>query len=130
MTDRALNLLGLALRGGNLAVGEEPVAGACRAGTARLVLIAAGAAPNSADRAIRAAEKGGVPWANVPWDKETLGGALGRSLCAVAALTDQGLAGALAGQLAQRDETLRPIALALKEKKKSRAGKARRDVNL
>ncbi|MCI8699080.1 MAG: 50S ribosomal protein L7ae [Oscillospiraceae bacterium] len=125
MTDSALSLLGLALRGNNLAIGEEPVAEACKAGRARLVLTAADAAQNSADRAGRMAELGGVPWVRLPWDKETLGRALGRRLCAVAALTDRGLAAALAEKLAGRDEDLRPIASLLNETKKSRAGMKR-----
>lgn len=125
MTDSALSLLGLALRGNNLAIGEEPVAEACKAGRARLVLTAADAAQNSADRAGRMAELGGVPWVRLPWDKETLGRALGRRLCAVAALTDQGLAAALAEKLAGRDEGLCPIASLLNETKKSRAGMKR-----
>ena len=124
MTDSALTLLGLALRGGNLAVGEEPVAEACKTRRARLVLSAADAADNSVERAGRVAQLGGVPWARVPWDKETLGGALGRRLCAVAALTDRGLAAALAGKLAAADETLRPaLEPLLDEKKKPRAKK-------
>ena len=121
MTDSALSLLGLALRGNNLAIGEEPVAEACKAGRARLVLTAADAAQNSVDRAGRMAELGGVPWVRLPWDKETLGRALGRRLCAVAALTDRGLAAALAEKLAGRDENLRPIASLLEETKKPRA---------
>ena len=121
MTDSALSLLGLALRGNNLAIGEEPVAEACKAGRARLVLTAADAAQNSADRAGRMAELGGVPWVRLPWDKETLGRALGRRLCAVAALTDRGLAAALAEKLAGRDENLRPIESLLEETKKPRA---------
>ena len=125
MTDSALSLLGLALRGNNLAIGEEPVAETCKAGRARLVLTAADAAQNSADRAGRMAELGGVPWVRLPWDKETLGRALGRRLCAVAALTDRGLAAALAEKLAGRDEDLRPIASLLNETKKSRAGMKR-----
>ena len=124
MTDNALSLLGLALRGGNLAVGEEPVAEACKAGRARLVMSAADAARNSADRAARMAEHGGVPWICLPWDKETLGGALGRRLCATAALTDRGLAGALAQKLAARDSGLHPaLEPLLDKKKKSRAVK-------
>ena len=39
-----LSLLGLALRGGRLAVGEEPSALAAKAGQARLLLTAASAA--------------------------------------------------------------------------------------
>ena len=124
MTDSALSLLGLALRGSNLAVGEEPVQDACKTHRARLVMSAADAAQNSVDRAGRMAETGGVPWICLPWDKETLGGALGRKLCAVAALTDQGLASALAEKLIQTDEGLRSaLEPLLTEKKKPRAVK-------
>ncbi len=121
MTDSALSLLGLALRGNNLAVGEAPVEEACKTRRAWLVVSAADAAQNSVDRAGRWAEAGGVPWIRVPWDKEVLGGALGRSVCAMAALTDRGLAAALAEKLAGRDENLRPIASLLNEKKNGRA---------
>lgn len=110
MTDSTLSLLGLALRGGNLAVGEEPVREACKTRRARLVLTAADAADNSADRARRWAEENGVPWTRVPWDKAALGGALGRNTCAMAALTDGGLAAALAGKLAGSDAKYRPLA--------------------
>ena len=55
MTDTVLAALGLALRGGNLAVGEEPVAEACRTGKARVVLLASDAAGNTARRATRLA---------------------------------------------------------------------------
>ena len=122
MTDNALSLLGLALRGNNLAVGEEPVEEACKTGRAKLVLTAADAAPNSAERAQRWAQAGAVPWIPAPWTKEELGGALGRSVCAMAALTDRGLAAALAGKLAQADESLRPaLKPLLEETKKPRA---------
>lgn len=121
VTDSALSLLGLALRGNNLAVGEAPVEEACKTRRAWLVVSAADAAQNSVDRAGRWAEAGGVPWIRVPWDKEVLGGALGRSVCAMAALTDRGLATALAEKLAGRDENLHPIASLLNEKKNGRA---------
>ena len=126
MTDSALSLLGLALRGGHLAVGEEPVREACKTRRATLVLTAADAAQNSADRARRWAEESGVPWRQVPWDKETLGNALGRKLCAVAALTDQGLTAALAEKLRPADQGSRSILEPYLEsisndKKKSRA---------
>ena len=111
MTDSALSLLGLALRGGRLAVGEEPVREACKTRRAALVLTAADAAQNSVDRGRRWAEDSGVPGMRVSWDKETLGNALGRKLCAVAALTDRGLTAALA-------EKLESIS---NDKKKSRA---------
>ena len=110
MTDNALSLLGLALRGNHLAVGEAPVEEACKARRARLVLSAADAAQNSVDRAGRWARNGEVPWLRVPWDKETLGGALGRASCAMAALTDGGLAAALVRKLADIDPAYRELA--------------------
>lgn len=114
MTDKALSLLGLALRGNNLAVGEAPVEEACRTGRAKLVLTAVDAAGNTADRARRWAEQGGVPWAHAPWSKAELGFALGRSVCAVTAVTDGGLAAALAGKLSlppMPEETKKPRAV-------------------
>ena len=126
MTDSSLSLLGLALRGNNLAVGEEPVREACRTRRAALVLTAADAAQNSVDRCRRWAEEGGVPWIQVSWDKETLGNALGRKLCAVAALTDRGLTAALAEKLLREDlgprSVLEPFLASISnDKKKSRA---------
>ena len=127
MTDSALNLLGLALRGGNLAVGEQPVREACKTRRAALVLTAADAAQNSEDRARRWAEDSGAPQVRLPWDKEALGNALGRKLCAVAAVTDRGLAAAFAEKLLRADRGPRSILEPFLEsisndKKKSRAG--------
>ncbi len=122
MTDSALSLLGLALRGNNLALGEEPVADACKARRAVLVVTAADAAQNSLDRARRWAESGGAAHTPVPWDKETLGYALGRGSCAMAALTDRGLAGVLAEKLVRADVGLRPsLEPLLHENKNGRA---------
>jgi ribosomal protein L7Ae-like RNA K-turn-binding protein len=104
--DSALNLLGLALRGGNLAVGEDPVGDACRAGRARVVLLAADAAENTAQRAARLIGERDVPLVTLPWDKGQVGGCLGRSACALAALTDAGLAAALLAKLAAEDPDL------------------------
>ena len=110
MTDNALSLLGLALRGNNLAVGGAPVEEACKTRRAKLVLTAADAAENSAQRARRWAQGGNVPWAQAPWDKETLGRTLGRSTCAMAALTDVGLAAALVRKLPDIDPAYRSLA--------------------
>ena len=44
--DRILSLLGLALRGGRLVLGEEPVESVARARDARLILLACDAADN------------------------------------------------------------------------------------
>ena len=49
-SNRILSLLGLALRGGNLAVGEEPVEAVARARDARVLLLASDAADNTRRR--------------------------------------------------------------------------------
>ena len=118
--DSALRLLGIARKAGRVEVGEEPAGAACRARQARLLLVAADAADNSVRRAAHFAEAGKVPWLRAPWDKGTMGGAVGRSACAMLALTDAGLAAALAEKLAQAH----PEAAAAAEELSGRAARA------
>lgn len=103
MNNNILSLLGLALRGGRLAVGEEPTALAARAGQARLLLAASDAAGNTLRRAEHLAGEGHCLWLVLPFTKAELGGALGRGSAALAALTDTGLAAALTERLALLD---------------------------
>lgn len=103
MNNNILSLLGLALRGGRLAVGEEPVALAAKSGQARLLLAASDAAGNTLRRAEHLAEEGHCLWLILPFTKAELGGALGRGTAAIAALTDTGLAAALTKRLAILD---------------------------
>lgn len=116
MTDSTLGLLGLARRGGNLALGEEPVAEACRSGRAKLVLLADDAGPSTVRRANRLAQEGKVELIHLPYAKSELGQCLGRSSCALLAPTDLGLAAALVRGLARREESLGVLAHALEEK--------------
>lgn len=99
MTDPFLTTLGLALRGRALAVGEAPVEEACKAHKARLILLASDAAGNTKDRAARLSERCGAPLAALPFAKSQLGGALGRAVCAVIAVTDSGFAASLQKKL-------------------------------
>ena len=101
--DPILHLLGLAKKAGRLEVGEEPVGAACRARQARLVLLAADAAPNTYRRAAHFGEAGNVLWLQLPFTKEELGFSLGRSSCAMLALTDAGFAAAVSEKLRARD---------------------------
>ena len=95
MTANALGLLGLARKAGKLEIGEEPVGAACRGHRAKLVLTASDAAGNTAEKAARLARSAGVPCQTVSFSREELGAALGRRMCAVLALTDEGFARAL-----------------------------------
>ena len=101
--DRILSLLGLSLRGGNLAVGEEPVDAAARAKDARLLLLAADSADNTRRRCEHMALAGNCLWVRLPCTREQMGRALGRTSVALAAVTDIGLASALAKLLAELD---------------------------
>ena len=101
--DNALRLIGLARKGGRVEVGEEPVAAATRAHKARLVVLASDAADNTLRRASRFALSAGVPVLQSPYTKGELGLAVGRSSCAMLALTDYGLAASFARKLAETD---------------------------
>lgn len=101
--DPILHLLGLAKKAGRLEIGEEPVGAVCRARHARLILLAADAAPNTRRRAAHFGEAGSVLWLEVPYTKGELGFQLGRSSCAMLALTDAGFAASLVEKLAARD---------------------------
>ena len=98
--DSVLRLLGIAYKAGRVAVGEEPVASAARAHSARVILLAADAADNSARRAQHLAQAGHIPVSAIPFTKAELGRAVGRSSCAMLAVTDAGLALAVAQRLA------------------------------
>ena len=115
--DPILHLLGLARKAGRLEIGEEPVGAVCRARQARLVLLAADAAPNTRRRCAHFGEAGDVLWLELPFTKEELGFSLGRGSCAMVALTDAGFAAAVAETLERTGgEKYAAAAQRLKEK--------------
>ena len=120
-----LSLLGLALRGGRLVLGEEPVEGAARARDARVLLLASDAADNTRRRCQHFAVMGDCLWLRVPFTKAELGQALGRSSVAIAALTDVGLASAVVHRLAEVDPVQYDEAAARLELKAKRAAERR-----
>ena len=103
MSDAALHMLGLARKAGRIEVGEEPVGAACRARKAKVLLLACDAADNTARRAEHFAQAGNTLCVSVPFTKEQMGGAVGRASCAMAALTDAGMAASFLNKLAQAD---------------------------
>ena len=124
-SDRILSLLGLALRGGNLAVGEEPVEAVARARDARVLLLASDAADNTRRRVEHFAEAGQCLWLRVPFTKAELGRAVGRSSAAVTAVTDIGLANTIVHRLAELDPVKYDEAAAKLELKAKRAAERR-----
>ncbi len=99
----ALSMAGMALRAGRLEIGEDPAGDACREKRCRLLLVARDAAENTRRRADRFAQEGQCLTLALPFTREELGAALGRGSCAMAAVTDLGLAQAIAGKLADQD---------------------------
>lgn len=121
MNSNILSLLGLALRGGRLAVGEEPAALAAKAKQARLILLASDAAGNTIRRAEHLAREGHCLHLTLPFSKAEMGGALGRGTAAIAALTDTGLAAAVTERLAALDPERYGEAAARMDLKRRRA---------
>lgn len=85
-----LKFLGLARRAGKLVMGDKAVADAAR--SAVVICTAEDLAQGSLKRAEKAAERGNVRIITLPYSKEEIGRALGRSTCGILALTDEGFA--------------------------------------
>ena len=128
MSTAALNLLGIALRGGNLTVGEEPVEAVARARDARLLILASDAADNTRRRVAHFADAGQCIWVRVPFTKAGLGQTLGRSAVAVCAVTDIGLAAAIAHKLAETDPVRFDETAARLDLKAQRAAERRQEL--
>lgn len=104
MNDRALHLLSLAKKGGNLAAGEENVGAACRKGKARLVICASDIGENALRRARGWAQSCQTPLIRPNVDKDALGAALGRPVCALVGVTDRKLAAAFVRALEEKEQ--------------------------
>ena len=96
-------MIGLAKKAGRVEIGEEPVGSAARSKHARVILVASDAAAGSVRRAYAFAQTGACLCLTIPADKDALGRALGRSSCAMAAVTDVGFADAIVKKLAVMD---------------------------
>ena len=101
--EKILSMIGLAHKAGRVEIGEEPVGSAARAKKARIILVAGDAAAGSVRRAMGFANTGSCLCLVIPASKEELGRALGRTSCAMAAITDMGFADAIAKKLAALD---------------------------
>ena len=131
MNDNGLSLLGLALRGGRLAVGDDAVSDAAFRKDARLILTASDASEHVRRSAEHLARQGDCLAGTLPCTKAELGGALGRGSAAVCALTDIGLAASLAKRLAAEDperwtEAAERLSLKAKRAKERRSTRADR----
>lgn len=104
MADRALNYIGIMRKAGACAVGETDSGAACRAGKAKLLLVASDASENARHRAAGFVYGRGIPLVTLPYGKADLAGILGRGATSMLAVTDLGLADAVMKPLAASDE--------------------------
>jgi len=90
--DKALNYMALARKAGRIELGEEPVGAAARAQHARLVVVASDAGDHTWRRAKSFVAGTDQQCVKVPYTKEEMGMAIGRSALALAAFTDPAMA--------------------------------------
>lgn len=102
--NRALGLLSISRKGGNLTVGEEQVGAVARAGRARLLLVASDASDHTVRRARSFVAGTAQPMLLLPFSKDELGQALGVASCAIAAITDVRLAQAFVKALGEPEK--------------------------
>ena len=122
--DRALNYMGLARKAGLIELGEEPVGAVARARKARLEVVAQDATDHtwrSAKSFVAGSEQICL---KIPYTKDQLGQAVGRSELALAAFTDPALAVAFLQALNQPDryktelESLEKLSARIRQRKK------------
>ncbi len=101
--DKALNYLALARKAGLIELGEEPVGAAARAQKARLMIVAEDATDHTWRRAKSFVSGSEQICLKVPYSKDLLGQAVGRTALALAAFTDPALALAFIKALGQPD---------------------------
>ena len=125
--DKALNYLALARKAGFAELGEEPVGAVAREGHARLVLVASDASDHTWRRAKSFVAGTRQQLIRLPYTKDEMGFAIGRTSLAVAAITDIGLALSLAKSLegVQNKDVLAALEeMAQKAKQRQKEAKA------
>lgn len=99
--DRSLNYLALARKAGRIELGEEPVGAAARAQHARLVIVAQDASDHTWRRAKSFVAGTNQQCVKIPYSKDDMGMAVGRTSLAIAAMTDSAMALAFLKSLGQ-----------------------------
>ena len=102
--DKALNYMALARKAGRIELGEEPVGGAARAGKACLVVVAADAGDHTWRKAKSFVAGTNQVAVKLPFSKDEMGMATGRTSLAIAAFTDPAMALACLKSLPQQEK--------------------------
>lgn len=98
-----LNYLSLARKAGLIELGEEPVGAAARAGHARLIVVAKDASDHTWRRAKSFAAGTTQQCIRIPYSKDEMGLAIGRTSLAIGAFTDPAMALAFVRALDDQD---------------------------
>ena len=102
--DKALNYLALARKGGRAELGEEPVGAAARALHAHLIIVASDASDHTWRRAKSFSAGTDQQCVRLPYTKDEMGFAIGRTALAIAAITDVQMALALVNALGEPEK--------------------------
>jgi ribosomal protein L30E len=122
--DKTLNYLALARKAGYAELGEEPVGGAARAGKAYVIVVASDAGDHTWRRAKAFAAGTDQQAVRLPYTKDEMGMAIGRSALAVAAITEVSMALALISSLPQPPQDAVAVLTEKAEKQKQRKKEA------
>lgn len=125
--DKALNYLALARKAGLAELGEEPVGAMSRTGKAYAILVASDASDHTWRRAKSFAAGTEQQCIRLPYSKDEMGFAIGRTSLAIAAVTDAALALALVESLGAPEKYREPLEVlrAKSEKLKKRQSEAK-----
>ena len=124
METKVLNYLSLARKGGMAELGEEPVGAVSRARKARLVVVAQDATDHTWRRAKSFVAGSEQICLKIPYTKDQLGLAVGRTELALAAFTDPALARAFLKALEKPErykteiESLEKLSTRIRQRKK------------
>ena len=123
--DKALNYLSLARKAGTAELGEEPAGAAARAGKAYALLVASDCGDHTWRRAKAFAAGTDQQAIRLPYTKDEMGMATGRTALAIVAVTDISMALALVSALPQPPADAVEVLKAKAEKAKKRKAEAK-----
>ena len=118
--DKALNYLSLARKAGRAELGEEPVGAAARALHAHLIVVASDASDHTWRRAKSYVAGTDQQCIRLPYTKDEVGMAIGRTSLAIAAVTDPALALNLVQSLMQPEKNASVMAVLAEKMEKQR----------
>lgn len=128
--DKSLRYLSLARKAGLAELGEEPAVTASQSGKAKLIIVASDASDHTWRKAKSLVAGRNQQLVRLPFTKDEMGLAIGRTSLAIAAITDSGIGASLVEALGRPEElgdTLQVLkADAAREKQRSRPGKPKK----